>query len=362
MKALIVFNHPAPYKVRGFNELSKYVELDVIFERQSAKNRPRSFYNTNDYRFNVMFLKRGAFCNENSNTKELINYLKRNHTKYDHIIMNGYSTFTEMRAIRYMNKNNIKFILMINGGLIKKETKLKRKIKQNFISSAQYYLSPSKEADDYLIYYGANKENIFHYPYSSIYEKDILIKPLKVKEKMELRQRLGLPNNKIIISCSQFIRRKNNLKLLEIFKDRKETLLLIGDGEEKEAYLEYIKTNNIINIIIKPFLIRDDLLNYMKASDALITLSKEDIYGHTILEAMAMGLPVISSNKVISALSLINNGVNGFKVNITDNKEINTAITRVDYSKMSQSSLNIIRNYTIEKTGLKLFEALENIK
>ena len=31
MKILIVFNHPAPYKVRGFNELAKYVDLDVIF-------------------------------------------------------------------------------------------------------------------------------------------------------------------------------------------------------------------------------------------------------------------------------------------------------------------------------------------
>ena len=44
MRVLIIFNHPAPYKVNAFNELAKYVDLTVIFERTKAKDRPDSFY------------------------------------------------------------------------------------------------------------------------------------------------------------------------------------------------------------------------------------------------------------------------------------------------------------------------------
>ena len=33
MRVLIIFNHPAPYKVSVFNELAKYVDLTVLFER-----------------------------------------------------------------------------------------------------------------------------------------------------------------------------------------------------------------------------------------------------------------------------------------------------------------------------------------
>ena len=61
MKTLFVFNHPAPYKVNVFNKLSPLTDIQVIFERKKAKDRPTSFYAGNDYKFPVIFLKYGAF-------------------------------------------------------------------------------------------------------------------------------------------------------------------------------------------------------------------------------------------------------------------------------------------------------------
>ena len=67
MKVLIVFNHPAPYKVKLFNEIDKYMDLDVIFERTEASDRPKDFYgddyfvylkNMND--FNTTFFRKVA--------------------------------------------------------------------------------------------------------------------------------------------------------------------------------------------------------------------------------------------------------------------------------------------------------------
>ena len=43
--------------------------------------------------------------------------------------MNGYSTIAEMKAIHYMIKHNIPYVLQINGGVIRKDKSWKKKLK-----------------------------------------------------------------------------------------------------------------------------------------------------------------------------------------------------------------------------------------
>ena len=57
MKVLIVFNHPAPYKINFFNELSKHIDLDVIFERVKERDRSKLFYSEKKCDFNVINIK-----------------------------------------------------------------------------------------------------------------------------------------------------------------------------------------------------------------------------------------------------------------------------------------------------------------
>ena len=114
MRVLIIFNHPAPYKVSVFNELAKYVDLTVLFERDKASDRPDSFYAHNHYDFNHIIFKKGYVGTEGSTSNEVRNYLKRHHNEYDAILMNGYSHLAEIKAIRYLAKHKIKFGLLIN--------------------------------------------------------------------------------------------------------------------------------------------------------------------------------------------------------------------------------------------------------
>ena len=358
MKVLIVFNHPAPYKIRLFNELAKYFDLEVIFERDKATNRPDAFYNAKDFNFKYTVLKHGYFGEENSNTGELVKILKNRHKEFDLIIMNGYSRLTELRAIHYMKKHNIPFVLYINGGLIKKESSLKRKFKAKFISSASHYFSPCEQADQYLIHYGADSSKILHYVNSTIYQKDIIDKPLSKEQKLELRKQFGLPDGDLFISASQFIKRKNNTQLIDCFKNLDSTLLLVGEGNQKEEYERIIKDNNQNNVIIYPFKERNTLFDIMKCCDGFITLSTEDIYGHTTNEAFAMGLPVLSSNKVVGSNHLIKDGENGFIVDLSQNNEIIEKIKLLK-SISSEKAIETARNNTIE---VMVSSMVENIK
>ena len=360
MKVLIVFNHSAPYKVRLFNALSKDIDLDVIFERKKAKDRPKDFYTEKDYKFNAMFLTGLNIGNENCLSFKVKNYIKKHHQEYDLIIMNGYSNFSEMIAIKYLNKHHIPFVLYVNGGVIKKDSKFKENLKKKYISSAAYYLSPSLEANKYLVHYGANEEKISIYNYSTIMEKDVLDKPLSKEEKQAFRDKYQLPVGPLFVSASQFIERKNIMFLLECFKDLDKQLVLIGNGPQKEMYEKYIQENNMKNITIRDFMKRDDLLDLFNGCDYFITLSKEDIYGHTINEAMAKGLPVISSENVVAAHKLIKNNKNGFIVSLSEKESIIDCINNIEGLSPTES-LKVARENTLEvmaKDHIKIFKEL----
>ena len=86
-------------------------------------------------------------------------------------------------------------------------------------------------------------------------------------------------------------------------------------------------------------------------------MSKEDIFGHTIIEALANGLPVIASNKVNSALEYIKDGYNGYIVDIEDENTINKALDEI----VNINTLNCVesvKNNTFENCGKVLFDIL----
>ncbi len=360
MRVLIIFNHPAPYKVNVFNELSKLIDLTVIFERTKESDRPDSFYGNQKYEFEAITLKDGYIGKWGSISNNVRKYIKNQYHEYDYILMNGYSHLAEIKAIRYMAKHKIKFGLLINGGIIKsKECSLKKNYKTSIVNKASYYLSPSQKSNEYLEYYGADPSKIHNYCYSNFFYKDIT-SPSK-NEKLEARKKFGLPlEGKIFINPSQFIERKNNLYLISLFKDRKDTLVLVGDGPLKSKYEEYIAEHKMTNVFILPFLKKEDLFYLYKACDIHITLSKEDIFGHTVLEAFANGLPVISSNKVISALEYVKDGYNGYLVDLNNEKQIKEALEKCDNS-LSDNAIKSAQKNTFENSALSIYQILKDL-
>ena len=360
MRVLIIFNHPAPYKVNAFNELSRYVDLTVLFERTKAKDRPDTFYANNKYEFKHIFLKDGYVGSEGTISSNVKKYIKQHHKEYDLIVMNGYSHLAEIKAIKYMAHHHIKFGLMINGGIANKgEFFLKKAYKSSLIKKASYYLSPTNAANEYLKYYGAKEELIHNYYYGNLFNSEI--KAASKSDKQSLRRKHHLPlDSTIFINPSQFIDRKNNLHLISLFQDRKDTLVLVGDGPLKDEYQKFITSNKMENVFILPYQKKEELFELYKASDAHITLSKKDIFGHTIIESLANGVPVIASKHVVSALDYIKDGVNGYLVDIEDKHSINKATDNVKSLK-SGDILDSVKNNTFENSALSIYEVLKKI-
>ena len=127
-----------------------------------------------------------------------------------------------------------------------------------------------------------------------------------------------------------------------------------------QVYFKYIKKNNMTNVVITSYKPKKELFELYKASNAFITLSKEDIFGHTTLEALACSIPVISSDRVMSSLEYIKNGQNGFIVSLDNDQEIIKAIEQAP--KLDTTNINeAIKNNTFKQSALSIYKILKKI-
>lgn len=350
MKVLFITNIPSPYRVDFFNELGRFCDLTVIFERRNATDRVKQWQKNEHKNYKAIFLKGVLLGNDASISLEILKYIK----KYrEHIIVVGmYSTPTAMLAIEYMKFKRIPFILSSDGGFIKLESKIKSKFKRHFIKQAKSYLSSGKKTSEYLEYYGADSDKIFIYPFTSIKESDILLKNNEDILIEEIKASLNIFEENIILSIGQFIYRKGFDVLIRSAKYLpKDYGIYIVGGKPTPEYINLINELGLENINFIDFKESEELKKYYLIADVFVLPTREDIWGLVINEAISMGLPIITTDKCNAGIELIRN--NGFIVPVDDEEALASRIKEIlcNYSMkttMSTQSLNIAYEYTIE--------------
>lgn len=133
--------------------------------------------------------------------------------------------------------------------------------------------------------------------------------------KLEFKKSLGLAEeDKVILSVSEFIKRKNYPTMLESFKELLKTennikYILCGTGILFEEMKEYAKTLGIAdNTLFLGY--RKDINKIMQISDVFFHQSFQEGLTMSIMEAMHFGLPVVTSN-VRGNVDLIDNNKGG---------------------------------------------------
>lgn len=365
MKVLFLTNLPSPYRVDFFNELGKYCDLTVVYERHGSPIREKSWVSNNSNNFKVVHLNAKEIGARDTISFKVIKILRE---KYDHIVISIYSTITSMIAMTYLNLHDIPFIISSDGGFRKKDSNLKYKLKHHFISSASAWFSTGTITTDYLTYYGADINRVKEYPFTSVSEKDILKDVLSDTEKTNYKIKLGMKEKFVLLSVGQFVHRKGYDILLKACHTINSSVgVYIVGGKPTEEYLNLRKQLGLKNVHFIDFMNKDELANYYKAADTFILPTREDIWGLVINEAMSYGLPVISTDKCIAAVELIENDVNGYVVPVED---VDAITDKVNYlvqneavrSAQAQAALSKIKKYTIENMAKRHLELFENLK
>jgi L-malate glycosyltransferase len=169
---------------------------------------------------------------------------------------------------------------------------------------------------------------------------------------------------KILVHISNFRKVKRVKDVIAIFdRVRSEIpskLILVGDGPEKAAIEQLCRQLNLGHLVIQLGKIADPK-EILSVADLFLLPSETESFGLSALEAMAMKVPVISTNG--GGLPEVNlNGKTGFLSNIGDVEEMakNALILLKDSKLMEQFRQNAFtqaKKFDIERV-LPLYEKL----
>lgn len=358
VKILAFADFPSPYRVEVFKGLAKEYDLFVVFDKMSDQNRNAAWFCKDTGLNSISLLEESGRVQFEKELKKI--------KKYNLVLAYDYHIKNAIKLELACIKNRVPYIMNLDGAFIRKNF-LKNLIKRYLVTHASGYFASGSHAAEYFKYFGADESKIYYHPFTSLHEDEILKKPLSKNEKDTYKGKLELGSKKVVLTIGQFIHRKGFDVLLEAWTqelDENYTLVIVGGGEEENQYKEYISKHNLKNVHLVGFKQKNEIFEYYKAADLFVLPTREDIWGLVINEAMAFGLPVVSTDMCLGAVELIENGVNGYIVPVNDSKELAEAMKKLlkaNGEVIGENNIKKISNYTYENVIESHIKAIESV-
>ena len=211
------------------------------------------------------------------------------------------------------------------------------------------------------------KDNIIKklsYPAEKIDILPVFVDIEKLKQEKELDIKQKYPGfNFYFLTLSRLVKVKNiplQLKALSKLKQKypKFLLIIVGDGPERKKLEKLVlKLNLKENVVFEGW--QRDVVSYLKSSDCLLLSSNYEGYGRAIIEALIFGLPVIAT-KVGIAPEVIENGGNGFLVEVGNEKEYLEALEKIIEKPLKSSDSLLFKKLPTKEEYLKNYQELFN--
>lgn len=164
---------------------------------------------------------------------------------------------------------------------------------------------------------GESKMAIYHY-YADA-EHFALPEAERAAQRKRLRAALEIPEeDPVFLFAGQLIPRKGLDIVLHAFarltgQSPASWLVVAGDGPDSGSLRELARTLGVSNRVrFRGFVPVSELPAYAAACDALLVPSRREGWGLVVSEFMAAGLPVVASDRVNSALNLIEHDKSGY--------------------------------------------------
>ncbi len=142
-------------------------------------------------------------------------------------------------------------------------------------------------------------------------------------------------------------------------KNQEWTLDIVGEGVEEELYRSLIKKYNLEDrVTIHPF--TNHIQEYYSNAQVYVLSSRWEGFGLVLVEAMAHGLPVVSSDLPTSKEIMGDFGIYFKNGDITDLAERLEEATQIDWSKKSQEAFDIAKRFDINNIISRWKEIIDN--
>jgi UDP-glucose:(heptosyl)LPS alpha-1,3-glucosyltransferase len=181
-----------------------------------------------------------------------------------------------------------------------------------------------------------------------------------------IRKKLSIPEDSVLILFvgSGFERKglKALLQATQYLHSKDWRLLIIGKGKLSK-YLQFVTENLRSRIIYKEPIL--DIEKYYAAADIFVLPSIYEPFGNANLEALASGLPVITT-RYCGAADIIQHGQNGLIIEIPESsqeiaKSINTLFNPALRHLIGQNGRTLAEKFSLEKNTSEMLKTYQDI-
>lgn len=370
MKILFSTSSLFPYRVDWLDALGKRADVDVYYMMDSDAARNTAWCAQRPKNCTYTLQKSRKLPRLGNVSVDFIKVLKAKAKDYDLIILDGYGFASQILNILYLNSRKLTYYVNIDGMVPKSaESRLSRWLKRQLLPRFPYCLCGAFATNEILQSYGVKPERIINHPFTSLHAGDIDPTPATAEEKTALRQALGITEEKVVISVGRFSYKNGYGKGYDVLlrsavqMDKDIGWYIIG-GEPTEEFARMKQDMGATNVHFVKFLKKEELAQYYKASDVFVLMTVGDVWGLVINEAMAKGLPVITTDKCVAGLELVTDDDNGYIIPVGDDQALTDRLNNIlpdadRLAQMAKRSLERIAPYTIENMARLHMEAFE---
>jgi glycosyltransferase involved in cell wall biosynthesis len=231
-------------------------------------------------------------------------------------------------------------------------------LKTRFLRHCDAFVVPGKSSVDYLKNYGVPEEMIHTAP-NAVDTQFFAQRAEAIRRDAAMhREALRLPA-RFFLYAGRLVPEKGVFDLLRAYgalatEVRKDVgLVFVGDGIGRSALLQRAAATNPGSIQLVGFAQREQLAAYYALADVFVFPSHTDPWGLVVNEAMACGLPIISSGVAGCVADLVESGWNGCIFSVGDVGQLARAMDELARdaelrSLMGQRSKDRIRQFSPE--------------
>jgi glycosyltransferase involved in cell wall biosynthesis len=362
-RVVIVTEIIAPYRIPVFNALAQHhgIDLHVIFLAENDRTQRQWLVYKDEIRFPYEVLpswrrRVGRHCFLlNRGAKAALQ-----RAAPDFIVCGGYNYVAAWQSMSWARQNGVPFSLWAESTSkdLRAGHAWTELLKAKFLRRCDSFVVPGKSSGEYLETYGVAEEKIFVAP--NAVDTQLFARQASVirRDAATHRQALGLPD-RFFLFAGRLEREKGIFDLLRAYDalspelQREIGLVFVGDGVERSALLKRAAAINPGSIQLVGFAQRERLAAYYALADIFVFPTHTDPWGLVVNEAMACGLPVISSNAAGCVADLVESGWNGRVVSAGDVTQLSSAMDELARdaklrSIMGQRSRERIAQYSPE--------------
>jgi glycosyltransferase involved in cell wall biosynthesis len=296
--------------------------------------------------------------------------------QFDVIVVSGINHPTMQLAILYALATRTPYLLWNESHHVRARPRswfvrfLKAAIYRPLFSRAAGCLVTGSYARQYFISYGGRSDRTFVVA-NTVDVHTFARKVEEAKSSREiLKQEISIACNKrVILYVGRLVGVKGLHYLIAAFakvhKVREDTaLVLVGDGPLRVDLEKLVHQLGLKDVVFVGFKQPDELPLYYALGDVFVLPSIDEPWGTVVNEAMAAGLPIVTTRVVGAAGDLVRHGENGYIVPEADSQALAEALIDIldDETRrqcMGQRSQEIIAPWTYENSAHAFIKAVQ---